>query len=360
MIDSTYQLISYIISYTALFIICFLVSYRQELVFTLEFRRIKQVLRLLEKMETEFKEIFKKEFMRLGIPEEAERVYARISDFFVIPPEESDPVGSVDRLKHVLDDARQQIEKEVNSLLTSNDEESKVTLKQVFLEASKLGRVHKLVRHLYLTGLKSKNLAGLVQDLSQLPFLKLIAEKSFSILKCYLQDPKHPIGYGVGPLVAKALMEGAERIEAKKGVIVAENKLNGKRVVIVRPRGPGARTEEDLSEVLLEEIRRLKNPSIILISAQPKLKGENGVAVAQGAGVAVTYEPLKFKLESIAARKKLPILSVLVKLTEDELSSRINHNAQLVKKALEIVENSIKLLREPIIIAGLGNSFMIP
>jgi len=361
MIDSTYQLISYIIGYIVLFLICFLAGYRQELVFILEFRKVKQLLRHLEKMEAEFKELFEKEFARLGVLEEAKQIYARLSDFFVIPPEESDPVGSIHRLKHVLDVAGQHIEREVNSLLASKDDESKATVKQVFLEASRLSRVCKLVRHLYLTAVKSKNLTGLVQALSQLPFLKITAERSFNILKCYLQDPKQPVGYGLGPLVAKTFMENAEKVEVKKGAVIAEKTLNGKRAVIIRPRGPGARTEEDAGETLLEEVRRLKNPSIVLISAQPKLKGENGVVVAQGVGVAATYEPLKFELESIATRKKLPLISVLVKLTSEELSSRIDHDLQnLIKDVLESLENSIKSLSEPIVIAGLGNSFMIP
>ncbi|MBS7287514.1 MAG: DUF1512 family protein [Candidatus Freyarchaeota archaeon] len=361
MIDSTYQLISYIVGYAILFFICFLVGYRQELVFTLEFRKVKQTLKRLEKMEAELKELFEREFGCLGVLEEARRIYDHISDFFIILPEESDPIGSVDRLKHILSISRQQIEREVNLLTALGDEESKVTIRQVFLEASRLSRVYKLVRHLYLTGVKSKNLAGLVQALSQLPFLEITAKRSFSILKCYLQEPKQPIGCGIGPLVARALMESAEKIDARRGAVVAERVLYGKHVVIIKPKGPGARTEEDASEILMEEVRRLKNPSIVLVSAQPKLKGENGVAIVQGAGAATTYEPLKFELESMAARKKFPILSVLVKLSEEELSSRVNRHSQtLVAKALEVVENVVKTLNEPIIIAGLGNSFMIP
>lgn len=361
MMDYTYQLISYIVGYAILFFICFLVGYRQELIFTLEFRKVKQTLKRLEKMEAELKELFERELGRLGALEEARRTYDRISDFFVILPEESDPVGSIDRLKHILNVTRQQIEREVSLLTALGDEESKATIRQVFLEASRLSRVYKLVRHLYLTGVKSKNLAGVIQALSQLPFLEITAERSFNMLKCYLQEPKQPIGCGIGPLVARALIEGAEKVDVRGGAVVAERVLHGKRAVIIKPKGPGARTEEDAGEILLEEVRRLKNPSIVLVSAQPKLKGENSVAVVQGAGAAITYEPLKFELESMAVRKKFPILSVLVKLSEEELSSRVNRHSQtLVEKALEVVENIVKTLNEPIIIAGLGNSFMVP
>lgn len=361
MFDYSSQAIIYFISYILIFLMCFLVSYRQELIFMLEFRKVKHFLNKLEKMEVSLRELFEKEFARFASPDRAKQIYEHMSNFFVILPEESDPVGSVNRLKRILEIAREQIAKEVSLFAAIENEEDKATVKQVFLELSRLGRIQRLVKHLYITGSKSKNLAGLVQALFQLPFLELSAERCFNILKCYLQEPKQPIGYGIGPLVAKSLMENAEKIDVRNGGVVAEKTLNGKRVIIVRPKGPGARTEEDVSDVLLEEVRRCKNPSIVLISAQPKLRGENGVKVVQGVGVAVGYEPLKFELETIASRKKLPLISVLVKLSDKELSSKINdHSRLLVMETLTTVEELVKKLPEPIIIAGLGNSFMIP
>ncbi|MEM1728196.1 MAG: DUF1512 family protein [Candidatus Jordarchaeales archaeon] len=361
MFNYSSQTIIYIVSYILILVLCFLISYRQELIFTLEFRKVKHFLNKLGKMENSLKELFEKEFARFAPPDRVKQIYEQVSNFFVILPEESDPVGSVRRLKHILESVREQIEKEVSLFTAIDNEEDKSTMKQVFIELSRLGRIHKLVKHLYITGSKSKNLAGLIQALFQLPFLELTAERCFNILKCYLQEPKKPIGYGIGPLVAKSLMKNAERIDVRKGGVVAEKTLNGKRVIIVRPKGPGARTEEDVSEVLLEEVRKCKNPSIILISAQPKLKGENGVKVVQGVGVAAVYEPLKFELESIASRKKLSLISVLVKLSDKELSSKINdHSNFIIAETLTTVEELVKKLPEPIIIVGLGNSFMIP
>ncbi len=360
MFDYNYQILSYIIGYAVMFLICFLVGYRQELVFTLEFRMVKRFLKKLEKMEAEARALFETALSSVGKPEEVKKAYSRLSDFFIIPPEEADPVGSIERLKHILTISRQYVEKELD-LLPVRDEEKKATLKQAFLDVSRLSRAYKLVKHLYLSGVKSKSPAGLIQALSQLPLLKSIAERSFNTVKCYFQEHPQPIGLGAGPLAVQLLMESAEKVEVKGNAVIAQKKIHGKQVLLVKPKGPGARTDEDISATLLEKVYKLKKPSVIVVSAQPKLKGENGISVAQGVGIVAMYEPLKFELESLATRRKISLLSVLIKLKEEELSSQMSNNVKsLVKKSVNLIENLIKSLDEPIIVVGIGNTFMIP
>ena len=355
------QFIVYALSYLILFLICFLAGYRQELVFFFEFRDLKRFLKQLEEEVSDVKRIIKEEIKKIGASwQDVEPHYETLTNFFIVPPVGDEPVGSIERLKQILEAASEQVERKIDLLIPQADSELKANMKQVFLEASRLNRIYKVVKHFYFTGVKSRNLTVLVQALTQLHFLKREAERSFNAVKTYLQGSL-PMGCGVGALTAYEMMEGAEDVKVDGEVLIAEKRDHNKQIVIIKPKGPGARTGKNMGEVVVREVRRLGERLIIIVNAQVKMEGEKSGAMSQAIGVAAAPEPLKYQIEKIVARKRLPVISILIKLSEKELAEEMNENLRrAVEKAKDAVKSLLEKCRQPVLIIGLGNTFRIP
>jgi hypothetical protein len=172
------------------------------------------------------------------------------------------------------------------------------------------------------------------------------------------------IGDGVGPLVAKEFSEGTEARELSKDTYVYESSFQGRRLLIVRARGPGGNVGKPglAVEKLIQEAGPVHR--IITIDAAVKFEGEKSGEVAEGVGAAIGgLDAERYHIEEAATKHGVPLNAVVVKMSSKEavtaMTPEIGEGAQ---KAANHVRTVILTQTEPghaVVLAGIGNTIGI-
>lgn len=290
--------------------------------------------------------------------EERAAGYDNVMDYFVIAPIETDPSGVMSRLEYLLNTGDETLEKLVEPLSPDGDSEKVENLKQMFREAIKLNRIYKILREMYLSSKKTRSLEMMMQSTMNLSLLIRDARFRFKAIKAYLDH--QPIGNGVAPLAASKLIADS-LFRVKDGVVISERKYKGRDLVILKPKGPGARMK-NLGRVAEDEIMGEKKVAgVIVITAQIKLEGEKSAAITPATGVAFISEPDKYRLEELSSQRKISLISIIVKMSEEEYYTKMtNEIRDTVPKIIEKFEDIIGHLGEgKVIVIGSGNTMSI-
>jgi hypothetical protein len=291
---------------------------------------------------------------------EEERVggYDKIMDYFIIAPIEAEPAGVMSRLEYLLDTGDETLGKLVEPLSPDGDLEKVENLKQMFREAIMLNRIYKILRELYISSKKSRSLETVMTSTMNLSLFIRDANIHFKALKAYV-DPQ-PIGNGIAPLAASKLIENSP-FEIEDGVVVSEREYNGRDLVIIKPKGPGARMR-NLGRVAEAKIRKEKKVAgVVVITAQVKLEGEKSAVITPATGVPLISEPDKYRLEELASQRKIPLISIIEKMSEEEYYTRMTDEIRnTVPEIIEKVEDIIgQWDKGKVIVIGSGNTMSI-
>jgi hypothetical protein len=174
-----------------------------------------------------------------------------------------------------------------------------------------------------------------------------------------------PIGDSIGPLVALNLIGNAEVKEIAPDVVGAEIDIEGRRVLVVKAKGPGGnvgKPGEAIERVI--ESRNGNIARIIMIDAAAKLEGEPTGEIAEGVGAAIGDPgPEKWKIEQVATKYGIPIDSIVIKM--DQLEAITVMRPEIAKTTEEVVKRvkeAVVTRTRPgdyVIVAGIGNSIGI-
>ncbi len=282
-------------------------------------------------------------------------------EFFAIEPVSDDPAGVLQRLEHVLDVRKRRFEGAVVRLAPKADPESAANLEMTLEGAMASYTLFRLVRHFTLIAEKTKNMQLVMLVQMNIPFLKEYAKAFVEATKTFAAGK--PIGDGVGALAAAKLMDKAKYREPVEDTVYAETKFDGRKLIVVKARGPGGRVGKP-GELIKRLAQKRKISLIIMIDAAGKLEGEISGQVIEGVGAAIGGPPTeKYKIEEIAVKRKIPLDAILIKESFKEAIKPLNRRlVKGVDDAIERIKHAIRERTKPgdvVIVAGIGNTIGI-
>ncbi len=287
----------------------------------------------------------------------------RFLEYFAIMPVNLDPAGIIWRLEHLIDVQDARFKADIKIMAPQADETQRNNLEMTLAAAIDLNIIFKVIRHFYLLGKKTLSLYVIMQVQMILPLIMKEAEAYASGLKAF--ELGQPIGDGAGALVAAKLMRDYEKTKVEKDCVVAKVPIEGRTAFVVKAEGPGAnvgKPGEAIKQVI--EQNKGKIALAIVIDAAGKLEGEKIGEVAEGIGVAIGGPEVdKYKVEEIALKFKVPVISIAVKV---DIGDAISPMRKEIATAVDGVIDRVKrLIRERtkegdlVIIAGIGNTIGI-
>jgi hypothetical protein len=295
--------------------------------------------------------------------EELEKRLDAILDYFYIPPESMDPAGVVYKLEHILEIGENRFEDQVAALVKTDDLHRVKTLTNLVEVARAMNLIYRIVRHYYLLGRKTSNYFLAIQVQMMMPMILELAEAYRQASFAFYNG--QPIGDGAGVLVAAKLAREIKAVtvdESIKDTTVMLGEWEGRKVYIVRAKGPGGtvgRPGEAVKKVIEMEG---KVDTVITIDAALKLEGEETGKIAEGAGVAIGGPGVdKFKIETIAKEKNVSLYAIAIFQSIAEAITPMRESIskatdQALEKVKEIIRKYVPEKGIVVIVAGIGNT----
>lgn len=302
----------------------------------------------------------KKQILRKSKLKKSSRILDEILEFFTIAPTSLDPFGIIKKWDHIIRTSEDRLEEYAIKLYGRGDEEEIKTLATGISGAITLNQIHKIINHYIGLIKKTRNLQIALIAQMQAPLIERIANSFYKGVKTILN--MHPIGDGIGPLVAGMLIDKNDKVKEKHDCIIVKKRMFGKTVFILRAKGPGARLGQ-IGKVASELIDKEKIKRVITVDAAAKLEGEITGSIAEGIGVAIGGIGVdKAFIEEISSKKGVKLHAVVVKMSQEEaikpMHPAIFNARNRVIEKLQTLLNEFK--EKKILIIGVGQSSGIP
>lgn len=346
-----------------LFIIMYF-FYGQRIQVAIWVRDIERALRRLRAMRERARETSIKTVKELGKPQDdpAPRVDQFLERFF-IQPVNMDPAGIVTKFDHLLDVRDMSLKDEVRRVAPEASDTELNNLENLLEASMDLNFIYRVVKHYLLFGRRTQAYIIIAQLHMLLPVIMEVADAYDGAVQAFAQG--QPIGDGAGPLLANKLIRDMEQKKIEKDMTLAETKIEGRRIYVLKADGPGGNVGKpgDALRILIESLEG-KVTNVIMVDAALKLEGERSGEVAEGVGAAIGgIGTERFKIEEIASKHKIPVFAVIVKMSLREAIAPMKKEIyDGVDKAIERVKRVIREnTREgdTVVIAGIGNTIGI-
>jgi hypothetical protein len=285
-----------------------------------------------------------------------------LTESFMIAPENLDPAGIVGKLQHVLDTYDDHLKAEVRRLAPAATEIEANNLANLLEVSIDLDTMFRVVRHYYLQSKKQGGMLALTQLQMGLPSIMEEAEAYNAAVDAFAQGK--PVGDGIGPLIATHFAQGSKPIELVKDTNVYESIIEGRRLLIVRAKGPGGNVGKPglAVEKLIQERAPLK--AIITVDAALKLEGEPTGEIAEGVGAAIGGPGVeRYQIEEAATKSQIPLYAVVVKMSSkeaiSEMSTQIKTVAEEAEERVRVAILRDTMPGDTVVLAGIGNTIGI-
>ena len=278
-------------------------------------------------------------------------------EFFAIQPVSLDPYGIVRKIEHIMDMSENRFEYFVNQIAPRLGKEQRQNIKMGLSGAVSLHGIAKLVRHFVETVRKTKNLQLALLLQMQLPMIERLSKALLAGTEALSNG--WPIGDTIGNLVAAHFVGNSKMKEFEKDVMLATKRVSGRKVFIMKAKGPGGRLGK-IGKAVDKLVKKNKIAKIITIDASAKLEGERTGTIAEGVGVALGGIGVdRSYIENVAVKKKIPLDSIVVKMSQEEAIQPMKKEIlATVPNVLQIVGERIKATkgRGAVLVIGVGNS----
>ncbi|BEP17044.1 DUF1512 domain-containing protein [Pyrofollis japonicus] len=327
--------------------------------------QIESRLRVIESYRNDVRDEVRKRLEKLGA-RNIDRILETVLDYFVIGPVDIEPTDIVRRLERVLRTEEERIEALVaRSLPKSVGDVNIKNVVTLLAIANALNTIYKYIRHILLTGIKTRNALLVAQLWMMLPLFMRIAKAYYDASRVIARGI--PIGDAAGPLAAYKLMNSLKRLEGPieivKDTIYSVHEFENRRIIVVKAKGPGSTVGRpgEAVEKIIEKLSPSSIASIITIDAALKMEGEPTGSVAEGTGVAMGDPgPEKIRIERIAVKYQLPLYAIAIKMgLEEAITALKKEVVDGVNKAIERAKMLILEETKPgdtVIIVGVGNT----
>lgn len=332
------------------------IFFYQRIMVTQVLFKLEKSAQLLERMSDKatkgvMKKINKKPDSKL------KRSVNRFLEFFVISPVSLDPYGVVKKLEHLIDLEKDRFKYFVDQVAPKLSTEEKANTMMGLSGAISLYTLTKLVRHFVelVKKTKSINLAMILQ--MQLPLIERLAKALLHGTEALANG--WPVGDSIGPYVAASLIGTSKVKKMDDETVICQKKYKRRDIILVKAKGPGGRVGNP-GRVVEKIVSKGGIVKIITIDAALKLEGEKTGTIAEGVGVAIGGIGVeKTYIENIAVKKKLPLDSIIVKMSQEEaitpMRKDILNSIPLVTQALDAAIDRTKS-KGKIIVVGVGNT----
>jgi hypothetical protein len=290
--------------------------------------------------------------------EEEERKIKNFLDFFIITPVSLDPFGIINKLEHLIKLEEDKFKYFADRIAKNLNEEEKWNFISALSAQMALHQLSKTIKHYIelIEKTKSYQLGLIIQ--MQLPLVEKYSKSLYKAVEALIDNT--PIGDSAGALLAATLMKRKAR--EIDDVVYSVEKISGKRVIVVKAKGPGARIGK-IGRVVEMLIRKFKVEKIITVDASLKLESEKTGEIAEGVGVAIGGIGVeKAIIEEIATRRKVTLDSYVIKMSQEEalypMKEEILNSVFEVRKRIE--ENIRESKERIIMVVGVGNTSGIP
>jgi hypothetical protein len=324
--------------------------------------QVRKSVGQLERWAREGKRIALSAITKYGRPKrDVEKELDNFLEFFAIEPVADDPAGVLRRLEHVLDVRKRRFEGAVAQFAPNADSEAAANIEMTLEGAMASYWLFRVVRHLMLLAEKTKSYQLIMLIQMQMPILKEYAKAFLDATKVFAEGK--PIGDGLGAMVATKLMGNARCRELVEDTVYAETKFDGRRVLVVKAKGPGGRVGKP-GELIKRLMKRRRVSRIIMVDAALKLEGETSGQVIEGVGAAIGGPPTeKYKIEEVAVKRRIPVDAIVIKESFKEAITQMNKRlAKAADITVERVKRAIRERTKPgdaVIVAGIGNTIGI-
>lgn len=326
---------------------------------------VEKAVRTLSSIEKEATEIVRQAAIQGGASQQdVDRLIQETLETFTIEPVERDPNGVLGRLDHILNIRNIRSKSEAKKI-APNYNGAQLSDFEVSLEAAWATHyLAKVIRHFYLTAKKTNNFYIYLQ-------LSMVVPMVLEIAKVYKRAAKQfllgvPVGDSVGPMVALNLLNGSTMQEIEDETEYGETQLEGRRVLVVKAKGPGATVGKPGKAIAkLVEMNGGRVSRIITVDAALKLEGEKTGLVAEGVGAAIGDPgPEKYAIEDSGTRFKIPLDAIIVKQSEEEAITAMKKEiADAVPTVMDRLKKIVLEKTSPgdtVIVAGIGNTSGVP
>lgn len=302
----------------------------------------------------------KRQILKKSKSRKSSKLLDEMLEFFTIEPTSLDPFGIIRKWDHILRTSEKRLEEFVQKFSPGVNEEELKTLATGIGGAIILNQIHKLINHYIGLIRKTKNLQVALLVQMQAPLIERIANSYYKGIKTILN--MHPIGDGIGPMVAGLLIDKKDKIKEQRECIIVKKKVLGKTVFILRAKGPGARLGE-LGKVASELIKKEKIKKVITIDAAAKLEGEPTGSIAEGIGVAIGGVGIdKAFIEEVSTKHGTKLHAIVIKMSQEEAVKPMhpvvfNARKKVIEKLQEIISESKE---KKVLIIGVGQSSGVP
>lgn len=318
--------------------------------------KLERVVRELEELSDNSKKFIIKEISKKPGNVLKESVN-RFFEFFIITPVSLDPFGIVKKLDHIIQNERDRFRYFVRQVAPKMNEERRASIEMGLAGGMTLHQIAKIVRHYVelIKKEKSYQIAIIIQ--MQLPMVERIA-KAMAKGTVALTKGK-PIGDGLGPYVVSKLIGNKKTREIAEEIAMAQTYLEGRRVILLKAKGPGGRIGRP--GIAVERLVKSKRVArIITIDAAAKLEGEKTGSLAEGVGVAMGGHGVdRSYIEDVVVKKNIPLDSIIVKMSPEEAIMPMRKPIKdAYPQVLESIKRSLARTRkgDTLLIVGVGNS----
>jgi hypothetical protein len=281
----------------------------------------------------------------------------RFFEFFMIHPVNLDPYGIVKKLDHLIKNERDRFRYFANQVAPGLDEERKASIQMGMAGGIELYTLAKIIRHYIelIKKTKSYQIAMIIQ--MQLPLIERIAKALFEGTRSLAKG--EPIGDSIGPWMMAKMMEKEKTKEIEEDVILAEKKINGRHIFLLKAKGPGGRIGYP-GKAVEKVMKRNKIARVITIDAAAKLEGEKTGSIAEGVGVAMGGPGVERSyIENAVVKNDIPMDSIVVKMSAEEAIKPLRMS--MIKAYPDVTASISRSLErtkkgDKVIIVGVGNT----
>lgn len=289
--------------------------------------------------------------------EKARQVIDETFEFFIVPPVDLDPVGILKRLEYFMDEAEDRFQEIAAGISPGADDVARANISSLLKGGIGLNNLAKVVRHYLEFVRKNNNIQLAMVFQMNLPLLKKIAEAENLGMKAIGEG--HPIGDGIGPLVAANFISGKDFKKPARNMIYSMEKIESRNVIVLKADGPGGNLGKP-GEAVEKLAGEFEISKIITVDASLKMEGEKTGKVARGIGAAIGDPgPEKSKIENAAIESKIPLEAYAIKMSMEEAISPLYREIfESVPNVMEKIRDSIRDAPDngTVILLGVGNT----
>ncbi|MEM3197648.1 MAG: DUF1512 family protein [Conexivisphaerales archaeon] len=360
---SLMDLLVYGSNFAWIILIVVFLAYGQRIQIELSLRNVNKRLQKLEKMNSDAMNTFIDTLKKKGVTDADAKSEANIiTNTFLIKPTNMDPHGVVNKLEQLVRNYEDFFIGRLKRLMPNESIVSIQNMSNIAESALALNEIYKFVRHYYISAKKYHDYYSLIMLQIQMPSIIDAAEAYFESMPAFISGES--IGDTLGPVVLTQLSPNVQYKEIVKDTEMGEIDFEGRKLVLIKAKGPGG-TVGVPGEAISKVLDSYPASMVITVDAALKLEGEDTGETVEGYGVAIGgLGTDRFEVEEAAARKKVPLYVVVVKMSLKEAICKMTDKVRRASlDASEKVKAAIKERTKEgdiVIVAGIGNTIGIP